>query len=37
MPVGVSRFKKMIATQPEVRHGQEIAHLIQLNESNSML
>ena len=37
MPVAVSRFKKGIAPQPEVRQGQEIAHVIQLDEGNSMI
>jgi hypothetical protein len=37
MPVAVSRFKKVIACQPEVSQGREIAHVIQLDERNSMV
>ena len=37
MPVALSRFKKVIAPQQEVRQGREVAHLIQLEERNSMV
>ena len=37
IPVAVSRFKKVIAPQQEVHQGREIAHLIQLDEKNSMV
>ena len=37
MPVAVSRVKKVMAPQPEVCQGREIAHLIELDERNSMV
>ena len=37
MPVAVSMFKKVIACQPEVRQGREIAQVIQLDKRNSMV
>ena len=37
MSIAVSRFKNVIAPQPDVDQGREIAHLIQLDERNSMV